>query len=297
MITQVLESICFCVCLPIIVPIRATQLVKDVSSRKKSAWKNDVRPLPRRRRRLSTGYSQQTNVNCHLLNKLPLELRLQIYEYVLGGNLLHLIQIPRRIAHVRCRALHVPDHSRQCRPASRMPLHPWLRTISSANLALLKTCRQIYIEAIDILYTTNTFDINHLSTFISFSQTIRSQRLGAITSLHMYWDLGYNFVRYGSKKNYQDWNTFWHVVATQMPGLRDLDICLKRGFQLLPITPSHYEPWVSPMCEVRGLRSVEIEIGLGMHEEELSSEDLGKQDAVRKTLIMHIKNIMLSKER
>lgn len=234
------------------------------------------------------------NAGCLLLNKLPLEIRLQIYEYVLGGNLIHLIQIPRRIAHVRCRASRVPDHLRECRPASRIPNHPWLRSVSSANLAFLKTCRQIYMEAISILYTTNTFDINQLSTFLFFSKSILSDRLRCITSLHLRWNLGSNFVHYGPKKNYQDWNSFWELLATQMPGLRHLRISLSCRSSMIPVPLSIAEPWVAPMCQVRRLRSVEIEIDEDLDEESVGGEGLAKQNEAQKLLVEFLQTVMLS---
>ncbi len=282
---QCLQCVCYCAILPIIIPFRLTRSLNHLSKRKKESWKNDVRPFPaKRKRRLSdartptqsTGSIAKTNgppantntadkPPCSFLTKLPLEIRLQIYEYVLGGNLLHLVHIPRRIAHIRCRHPEPSDPLRKCRPASRTPLNPWLRGVSTANLALLKTCRQIYCEGIEVLYASNAFDVNDLNTFVSFARSIMPKRLASIKTLHLSWDLTSNVWRYGHADSHQLWKHFWRIVAEQMHGLRELVLRLKRGSSGVKI--SRYEPWVRPMCEVRGLRSARVEVEHGEKEE------------------------------
>ena len=270
------QCLCYCALLPIIIPFRITISLKHVVKRKKDAWKNDVRPLPpKRKRRLSNAKpplplstsciprlkeprGNIENSSCSFLTKLPLEIRLQIYEYVLGGNLLHLVQIPRRIAHVRCRLERPSDPLRACRPALRTPLNPWLCTVSTGNLAMLKTCRQIYRESIEVLYARNAFDVNDLTTFVFFARSILPQRLASITTLHLSWDLTSNVWRYGHVNSHQLWKSFWRVVADEMHGLQRLVLRLKRGSPGVKI--SRYEPWVRPMCEVRGLRSARVEV-------------------------------------
>lgn len=272
------QCLCYCALLPIIIPFRITISIHDVARRKKASWKNDVRPLPpKRKRRLSNEklpplssssifrpqgpWAQTATSNkplCSFLIKLPLEIRLQIYEYVLGGNLLHLIQIPRRIAHVRCREMKSADPLRGCRPALRTPLNSMLCTVSNGNLALLKTCRQIYREGIEVLYAGNAFDVNDLTTFMFFARSILPHRLASITTLHLSWDLTSNVWRYGHVNSHQLWKKFWRVVADEMHGLRELVLRLKRGNPGVKI--SRFEPWVRPMCEVRGLRSARVEV-------------------------------------
>lgn len=52
-------------------------------------------------------------------------------------------------------------------------------------LSMLKTCRQIYTEAIYILYATNTFDFRSINTFAQFPSTILPKRLNTIRTLHI----------------------------------------------------------------------------------------------------------------
>lgn len=224
-----------------------------------------MRPLPRRRNSLSADVAPAPQLNCDLLSRLPLELREEIYGYVLGGTVIHLVQIPRRIVHSRCRLPHPSDGLRSCRPAIQTPLDPCLGSVASANVALLKTCRQIYCEASKILYAVNTFDVNRLSTFISFTETIIPARLAAITRLHVSWEIGsrhspstHTYLELG----FHGWVRCWHIIAAQMPGLQHLKVHLKTVQE-----PSVYLDWVAPMCEVSGLRSVDISLDYLVGEE------------------------------
>lgn len=55
------------------------------------------------------------------------------------------------------------------------------------GLALLQTCRQVYRECIELLYSQNTFDVNHPQTLAFLERTIRPNRLAAIRSLQLSW--------------------------------------------------------------------------------------------------------------
>ena len=263
MLTEAMECFCLCLLCPCFVTVNTVLVSSSYISRQKASWKNDVRSLPSRRRRLSILGNYKIGDGCIFLTKLPLEIRLAIYKYVLGGHLLHLVQIPRRIAHVRCRYDDKSDSSRSCRPSTLMPLNGMLRSVSSADLALTKTCRQIYVEALPILYTSNVFDVNHPSTFRFFTRSILAQRLAAITSMHLCFSLSEMKPRYGYKSRpahlafQRDWKKSWHVIAKEMPGLRDLDVVLKNAdAAIVPFALD--ESWVAPILQLRGLRHFEI---------------------------------------
>lgn len=277
---RVLEAVGWWMLVPCLVPVGIGRIVLRKMRRKKAKWKNDVRPLPRRRKSLSiaspssTSSTNPTNTNhkltktpktpkippnpqldCALLARLPLELRLEIYAYVFGGTVIHLIQIPRRIAHTRCRLPAAPDPVRECRPAIRVPLHPRLGMVATANVALLKTCRQIYTEAAHVLYAVNTFDVNQLSTFIGFSRTVIPSRLAAITRLHLSWTTVDMTFASMDRDGLGQWYRCWCIIASDMPGLRDMKLCMGADTAF-----SMQEKWVVPLCEVRGLRRFELSV-------------------------------------
>ncbi|KAF2015560.1 hypothetical protein BU24DRAFT_421861 [Aaosphaeria arxii CBS 175.79] len=52
-------------------------------------------------------------------------------------------------------------------------------------LALLRTCRLIYSEAVHILYATNTFDFLSLRTFVEFPRTILPSRTQSIRTVNL----------------------------------------------------------------------------------------------------------------
>ena len=131
-------------------------------------------PLPRKRkRRLSEGQNElKTQSSSLFLSKLPAEIRLQVYEYVISGDCIHL--------HM---AVHRTKDPKEKRTSSRIHGHPCSQPISSTptnectcygfgyyghsrphtmltlpehqgrgRLALSKTCKQIYMETIELLY-------------------------------------------------------------------------------------------------------------------------------------------------
>ncbi|KAI9877250.1 MAG: hypothetical protein M1830_004431 [Pleopsidium flavum] len=226
------------------------------------------KPLPRNRRALSTiSFDRSLNSTCVLLDRLPPEIRLEIYTYVVGGNLLHLVQGQERISHVRCRASSATDFLRTCRPAAANTARRIIPgSTSNGNLALMRTCRQVYIEAMDVLYSTNIFDLDDPRTLLYLSQSIRPQRLASITKLHVYCPIG-SPPRHGRGKRYpikerpydeRTWEQFWHVIATRMPRLLDLKVRFGLRFGIPELRMD--DVWVMPLLEIRRLKRFDFEV-------------------------------------
>jgi hypothetical protein len=99
------------------------------------------------------------------------------------------------MAHARCAAHGESDIERACLPLKHnfISRHPiWNdddcldpSPLSRANLGLLQTCRQIYTEAVDLLYSENTFDFATAESFNSFAKTVLPRRLAVTTALDM----------------------------------------------------------------------------------------------------------------
>lgn len=210
--------------------------------------------LSESRRHLSTSSISPVVQTCALLTKLPLELREMIFQEVLGNSQIHILSLPKRMGHITCQSQD-RDHRRLCFPPRERTdprvLYPWFDgqhnlypyghgdqgqvaiwappacdfyrdfDLSHSRLPLLQSCRQIYSEAINLLYTKNTFDFAHPRTLIWFTRTIVPERLALIASLQLCLvskKLGVELSRL--------WDKMCTVVTTQMPNLKHLSIYL-----------------------------------------------------------------------
>ena len=141
----------------------------------KESLRYEPAPLPRaRKRRLSDG-RKASQLNSSFLNKLPLEIRQTIYkEVVIGGSEhRHIIELPSRTSDGRrkknqlwgascikqpdskCWTPHIlTNGANLCRTSCRgydYLLKP--KNGCYGALELAKTCRQIYLEVINIFYS------------------------------------------------------------------------------------------------------------------------------------------------
>ncbi|KAF4630280.1 hypothetical protein G7Y89_g7855 [Cudoniella acicularis] len=145
---------------------------------------------------LSPSPSKITNNqdDCLLLTKLPLEIRQQIYREAIGGYVFHIyfVDAYRRMANTRCK------HSdpkicgkKECRSLFKQKgaRDPWG---ASDLMALLKSCRIIYSEAIEILYKSNVFEFNNIEDVLRLSMTILPERMKLITANNVLWKI-HNF--------------------------------------------------------------------------------------------------------
>ncbi|KAL4999557.1 hypothetical protein BDV10DRAFT_53390 [Aspergillus recurvatus] len=198
------------------------------------------------------------------ITKLPLEVRLMIYEYVFGDQVVHLVQVKDKIRHVRCRnTTSSLDKNRRCCPitparwrandlaataaalsmenASSSMLYPHTHpslpsNLSNSSTALLRTCRSIYAEASSLLYKNSAFDVDDLTTFIAFSLSISSEHLAAIKKLTIQWTPVWQPMAgeehkssiYSHTHNDRLWALFWNRVAA-LTGLEELALSVDLG--------------------------------------------------------------------
>lgn len=112
---------------------------------------NKPTPLSRRRsstlrqgQRFNSHQNRETQRNCSLLTKLSPELRLLIWELVLGGLRLHIIQrTNRRLGHIVCPASDCDTC--ECSGLSQPAKDGDLRYDRQNLLGLSKTCNQMCI--------------------------------------------------------------------------------------------------------------------------------------------------------
>lgn len=237
--------------------------------------------------------------DCMFLRKLPAEIRLMIYDYLFGDETVHLVQLKGKIRHVRCTHPSTSIVSnRSCCPVTtarwrvqdarvedhaQSLLYPHTHfslpeSLSNSSLSLLRTCRAIYAEASNILYSNLAFDVDDLHTFIAFSLTVNQEHLRCIKRLTVQWMPVWQPMKgevqqssvFSHTHNDQLWALFWSRVAA-LGGLEELQLCLDLGRfsgNLIGggviggrrLNLAIDQPWIAPMLQVRGLRSFDLGI-------------------------------------
>jgi hypothetical protein len=235
-----------------------------------------------------------------------------IYGYVFGDEAVHLVQLKGKIRHVRCcqhkSASDIPSH-RHCCPetlarwrassasvssGSDSQLYPHTHRslpskLSNSTLSLLQTCRAIYLEAADMPYSTLSFDVDDLHTFVAFSLTISPEHLARIKKLTVQWTPiwqpmtggdsssagGNKSSIYSHTHNDHLWKLFWSRVQA-LESLETLYLNLDLGrfmgnaMNTVPggvllggannkkISLDISEQWLQPLMAVRGLKDFDL---------------------------------------
>ncbi|KAL4998840.1 hypothetical protein BDV10DRAFT_166406 [Aspergillus recurvatus] len=187
---------------------------EDVLAHRYQNNKPPALPRPRRQSALSTRSQSQSQpqqkladpklnwdiqLQSSLLSELSPELRVTIWELVLGGMRIHIIQRPdRRMGHVVCPGAvtgteacdicrgGLPPSSSSCcsgREGSRSP-----QGLMQSNLLALPTaCKQLYTESIHLLYTLNTFEFSNTWSLTYLHPTVRPDLWDSIRSVELSW--------------------------------------------------------------------------------------------------------------
>ncbi|KAF2475149.1 uncharacterized protein BDR25DRAFT_100282 [Lindgomyces ingoldianus] len=182
--------------------------------------------------------------------KLPIEIRMMVYELVMGEEVVHLtLGSKGRLGHFVCEdegkeeevlgqecGCRVLVGGRDCRRLER-----W-------RVRFLRVCRRVYSEAISILYKAHPFSLLHSTHLLYLPTHLPSPRLNNIRILRLRWAiraLPY-FRRPHSKKiaypeDTLNWQRGWHIIAS-MKGLRELFVVLA--------DPSPFKMWEQKWIEL-----------------------------------------------
>ncbi|KAF1969540.1 hypothetical protein BU23DRAFT_601496 [Bimuria novae-zelandiae CBS 107.79] len=175
--------------------------------------------------------------------RFPLEVRECIWKYVVSGNHIHIVKRRGRLGNVYCSAQDPTDpvHRDFCARSDEQGFYvpsAWPR--DRRPLALLVSCRQIYSECIDILYSHNTFAFDDPALVSSFLTSLLPRRRKLVASFHLAPAVGprcsgYNF-RHFYNVAYQPSqdHTIHHLgyvlnVIAQQPRLHSVTITPKLG--------------------------------------------------------------------
>ena len=216
-----------------------------------------VLPSQRQRSLTATTPHQDSNTDyaprgARFFEKLPLELRQQIYIAAFGGRTIHMdLQFNYReqpLGPARGNGkflLHAESSDRNyegeesgwtwwssvCHRHPRTDIYPaldgcldscrsggQLYTVCArwpgkipykcfiGVMGWLKTCRQAYIEGIDVLFRTNTIHIESMDLIMYFPRLVLSQRLDSIKSLELHWNL---LLSDRNPRHYRRWQNEW----------------------------------------------------------------------------------------
>lgn len=197
--------------------------------------------------------------------KLPPEIRLRIYEMLFGGRIIHLVcyeQRPRtksRLGRWKDNACRLRWWHCVCSCERGEKLSDWSETtiafyncsctklvygaaaqqryelveqVEKIHTALLQTCRRIYLEAVPILYATNTFCFGEGSSSLSspssnvevllkFKQMLTPDRFDLITSVEIHYNVGESL----DDPKRAGYETLWEMLMA-MPNLRNLSVAV-----------------------------------------------------------------------
>ena len=206
--------------------------------------------VPSRRNISHASFALAGDISTASFLSLPLEIRRLVYEYVLGGGkAIHLMTTPMGFMK---------------RPIACL-VEPEPRDSDQVYTQVLQTCRQIYVEALAIMYTSNVFvsKEGYVPVFPA-DHYFLPQRIGAIRHLKMYWwfYFGQQYrsrVRY-TKSNKPSWQLFWDRIAIHM-NLETLELCFKFEKPYEWVDELRFDaPWLEPLHKVKVMKDVILEI-------------------------------------
>ncbi|KAF2788043.1 hypothetical protein K505DRAFT_366829 [Melanomma pulvis-pyrius CBS 109.77] len=134
------------------------------------------------------------NINCSQLQsplfaKLSTEIRLKIYAYVLNDRpFLHISYCYKRLGIQASWPNNRDEYSDHIAFRQYIPQGNFSYLAHNTHfnlLPLIKSCRLIYTEAIDLLYSGNTFDFRMRKEFVNFARSIPPNRLESIRFLNL----------------------------------------------------------------------------------------------------------------
>ncbi|WPG99006.1 Hypothetical protein R9X50_00180800 [Acrodontium crateriforme] len=170
-----------------------------------------------------------------LFAKLPIDVRLLIYEEVLGNMVFHLearnngTQIVKEIC---CRPDLIDEPIHQCHisnPRKSPSFSGNGNQHSSSLLPLLLTCRRVYSEVIPILYGTNVFEFRQgKGAFYFLRLMLPPQRLANIRHFRLHMRLPHH--PHINSRSRRDWETMLMFFTTEMPALNKLYLRLLTNY-------------------------------------------------------------------
>lgn len=200
--------------------------------------------------------------------KFPPEIRHQIYLLVFQGDapIVRIVRRrdQRRLGHVRCQDSSAgPDGSdRWCGTCTGDRADELSRTFhrtctDGSVLPLLRSCRKLYVEAIDTLYQSQTFEMLNPETLILFCMTVLPQRLNVVRRLQ----LTYNMERREVREHpgfFSEWNRACGFLS-KMRALEELEVYINDLYTYI-FTSVPNEEILGPLTAVTAVKKFLVRI-------------------------------------
>ncbi|MCJ1415117.1 hypothetical protein MMC32_001448 [Xylographa parallela] len=134
-------------------------------------------------------------------------------------------------------------------------------------LALLRTCRAVYVEAIHMIYSANVIDLDFgdFAELTYWSASIGPARLTSITRLQLHCNVWFDLRNADAIlpflgvitafPGFQTWREVWGIVAEEMPGLRTLVV---RLFMCVRLHPAEEREVLRPIARIAGLKHLSV---------------------------------------
>ncbi|KAJ8069195.1 hypothetical protein OCU04_002866 [Sclerotinia nivalis] len=211
---------------------------------------------------------------------LPREVRIEIYEWVLGKRVLHIVRRKTKLGHVVCKCdgrnsdggdMREEDACMiaGCRGVKILGgsgVHERVGDGSGGLIQLLQVCRRVYSETATVLYSTNTFDFDSMESLISFSNEILPRRFDSITSVTLSFSFDTSSLfNESSCNNVPRWERTWMIIGS-MKSLKNLQATI--------IWPRKIPAWSH---ELRLLQPLKMVGGLGEDGFEVRLRELTKE--------------------
>ncbi|KAL5466258.1 hypothetical protein PMIN06_000228 [Paraphaeosphaeria minitans] len=203
------------------------------------------------------------NQSASRLMQLPLELRQMIYRAAIGDSVMHMVLKKHKLGHQRCKAPTIAECLEQYSFFSPdnvwSPLGEPMDNPPATDgdiLPLLLTCRQIYSESIDYLYSTNTFSFSDLDCLRYFSSTILPHRWSLVQNIDIEWCISWpiydplaqalliSLPALYPPHDEATWESTWRIIS-DMPSLKWLRVRLM-----------YFDGFRDPGCEEKLLASL-----------------------------------------
>lgn len=218
-----------------------------------------------------------------LLLRLPPEIRQKIWREVLGDSLLHLTLLQNcsegnLLRCFTCRAFHKTttpmgeDTYFRCQGSQKEPcFFSGPAQTAFGALSLLLTSRQIYLEAVELLYATTTFSIDALETLQVFIKWI-GQRVQSIQTVHVnmaMWKIRCRDINRISSEAFAEWTQIWDLLAQYFTGLLHVHLDIYgtscEGLQQIDM---------DPLLRLSGLKSFNLAVWRDTNEQGSAGQDL-----------------------